>query len=95
MSLRQFPDRLKCGSCSLGIEIDKNIVEDDGQRIDMSGIVAQKGEAHRQVELLGGSPAQQLRQEPDAVAALHLKVRAVERRDNASVPVFAHGSEES
>ncbi len=95
MSLGQFLDRMKGVSCPLGIEIDKNIVEYHGKGVHMSGIVPQKGEANGHVKLLRGTPAQQLRQEPHAIMALHLKVGAVKRRDNARVPVFAHGSKEA
>jgi len=76
MSLGQFLDRMKRVSCPLGIEIDKDIVEYHGKRVHMSGIVPQKGEANGHVKLFRSAPAQQLRQEPHAITALHLKVGA-------------------
>jgi len=93
--LGQFGHGLEGGSCPLGIEVDEHIVEDDGKRIRVAGIVAKKREPYREVELLRGTAAEQMRKETHAVVTFHLNLRAVERRDNTGVPAVAHGLEES
>src|SRR2546425_796460 len=59
-------------AAAAGIEVDKNVIENDRQGVHMICVFANQRQPHRQIELLGGTAAQNLRRNPDAVSALNL-----------------------
>src|SRR5437667_321642 len=73
------------------IEVDKNVIENDRQGVHMICIFANQRQPHRQIELLGGTAAQKLRRNPDAVSALNLDFTTVERSNHAHVAALRHG----
>ena len=49
VGLRQLTDSLKRIACTLRIEVDENIVEDDRKRVRVPCIVAQERKSHGEV----------------------------------------------
>src|SRR5207247_3874328 len=80
-------------AAAAGIEVDKNVIENDRQGVHMICIFANQRQPHRQIELLGGTAAQNLRRNSDAVSALNLDFTTVERGNHAHVAAIRHNLE--
>src|SRR3954463_5179593 len=90
MSGTELRNSFESGAASVGIKIYEDIVEHDGQRIDVISVFSNQRQAHGQIKLFGGTPTEQLRGKPDAVATLDLDFAAVQRCDDTTVAALGH-----
>ena len=90
----QFRNGFESGAASRRIKIYEDVVEHDGQRIDVISVFTNKRQTHGQVKLFGSTATEEFRREPDAIPAFHLDFTAVQRRDNTSVATLGHHPKE-
>src|SRR5437867_2444343 len=90
----KLAERVECIAAAIGIEVDKNVIEHNRQRIDVVCVFADQRQPHRQIELFGGPAAQNLRRKARAIGAFDLDFTAVQRGNHAHVTAFGHKTEE-
>src|SRR5437773_10399162 len=86
----KFSECVERVAAAAGIEVDKNVIENDRQGVHMICVFANQRQPHRQIELLGGTAAQNPRRNPDAVSALNLDFTTAERSNPAHVTAPRH-----
>ena len=91
----QGAESFEAGTAAIGIEVHKDVVEYDGQWVDVIRIFANKSQPHRKIKLLSSTAAQQLRRKPNAIGAFDLDLSTIERGNDAYVPAFGHDGEKA
>src|SRR5678816_3603065 len=90
MRLGEIADGLQRVSRACGSEVDEDIIENDGKRIGSGCVFANQSKTHGEIELLGGSPAEQLRRQANSIRTLHLDFSSIQWRNDADITPFGH-----
>src|SRR5687768_1770012 len=90
MRLRQLANSLDRVARTFGIEIYEDVVEDNRKRMNMACVFTHKSQTHCQIQLFGGTSAEQLRGKSNAVGALYLNFSAIERSNHADISAIRH-----